>query len=68
MHGNDDEGMEAHVGDQLVVESRTVDTPRREGQILEVHGEGGTPPYVVRWSDGHEGLVFPGPDAHVVPA
>lgn len=58
--------MEARVGDQLVVESRTVDTPRREGEILEVHGEGGAPPYVVRWSDGHEGLVFPGPDAHIV--
>lgn len=64
--GADDEGMEARVGDQLVVESRTVDTPRREGEILEVHGEGGAPPYVVRWSDGHEGLVFPGPDAHIV--
>jgi hypothetical protein len=58
--------MQARVGDQLIVESRTVDTPRREGEILEVHGEGGAPPYVVRWSDGHEGLVFPGPDAHVV--
>jgi hypothetical protein len=58
--------MQASVGDQLVVESRTVDTPRREGEILEVHGEGGAPPYVVRWSDGHEGLVFPGPDAHIV--
>ncbi len=58
--------MEASVGDQLVVESRTVDTPRREGEILEVHGEDGAPPYVVRWSDGHEGLVFPGPDAHIV--
>jgi hypothetical protein len=58
--------MQASVGDQLVVESRTVDTPRREGEILEVQGEGGSPPYVVRWSDGHEGLVYPGPDAHVV--
>jgi hypothetical protein len=58
--------MQARVGDQLIVESRTVDTPRRQGEILEVHGEGGAPPYVVRWSDGHEGLVFPGPDAHVV--
>jgi hypothetical protein len=23
---------------------------------------------VVRWSDGHEGLMVPGPDAHVVHA
>jgi hypothetical protein len=33
-----------------------------------VRGEDGAPPYVVRWGDGHEGLVFPGDDAHVLPA
>ncbi len=38
----------------------------RDAEILEVHGDDGAPPYVVRWSDdGHEGLVFPGPDAFV---
>ena len=26
----------------------------------------GAPPYVVKWSDGHEGLYFPGSDASVV--
>jgi hypothetical protein len=57
----------ANVGDQLVIESRTVDAPRKIGEILEVHGAEGAPPYVVRWSDGHEGLMFPGADAHVVP-
>ena len=59
--------MRASVGDQLVVEGRTVDTPRREGEVVEVRGPDGAPPYLVRWSDGHEGLTFPGPDAHVVP-
>ncbi len=59
--------MEANVGDQLVVESNKVDSPRKVGEVLEVHGAGGAPPYVVRWADGHEGLMFPGPDAHVVP-
>jgi hypothetical protein len=58
--------MHAKVGDRLVVESARVDAPRREGEVLEVHGAEGAPPYVVRWSDGHEGLTFPGPDAHVV--
>lgn len=57
----------AHVGDQIVVEGRTVGTQRREGEVIEVRGEDGAPPYVVRWSDGHEGLTFPGPDAHVIP-
>jgi hypothetical protein len=58
----------ANVGDQLVIESRTVDAPRKIGEIVEVHGEEGGPPYLVRWSDGHEGLMFPGADAHVVPS
>ena len=52
--------MEAKVGDRLIVESAKVATPRREGEILEVHGQAGAPPYVVRWSDGHEGLTYPG--------
>lgn len=59
--------MQAQVGDRLVVEGRTVDIKRRDGEVIEVRGEDGAPPYVVRWSDGHEGLTFPGPDAHVVP-
>ena len=59
--------MHADVGDQLVIESRTVDAPRKVGEVLEVHGADGGPPYVVRWSDGHQGLMFPGADAHIVP-
>ncbi len=59
--------MQADVGDQLVIESRTVDAPRKVGEVLEVHGADGGPPYVVRWSDGHQGLMFPGADAHIVP-
>ena len=60
--------MRAEVGDRLVVESSKIETPRREGEIVEVHGKDGEPPYLVKWSDGHEGLTFPGPDAHVVHA
>lgn len=59
--------MHAKVGDRLVVESGKVDAPRREGDVLEVRGAEGGPPYVVKWADGHQGLTFPGPDAHVVP-
>jgi hypothetical protein len=57
--------MKANVGDLLLVESNSAEQHRREGQIVEVHGEDGAPPYVVRWSDGHQALCFPGPDAHV---
>jgi len=58
--------MHAHVGDRLVVEGSKVGTPIKEGEVLEVRGPDGTPPYVVKWDDGHEGLTFPGPDAHIV--
>ncbi|MFF9038991.1 DUF1918 domain-containing protein [Streptomyces sp. NPDC014892] len=58
--------MEAHVGDQLVIESTTSGATRRDGEIVGLHHEDGTPPYDVRWSDTNEvTLVFPGPDAHV---
>ncbi|HVB06751.1 MAG TPA: DUF1918 domain-containing protein [Acidimicrobiales bacterium] len=58
--------MKAVVGDRLVVKGHHLGEPDRDGEILEVHGGRGTPPYLVRWSeDGHVGLVFPGPDAQV---
>lgn len=58
--------MHASVGDRLIVHGTHVDDPVRDGEILEVRGEDGTAPYVVRWSDnGHESLFFPGPDAEI---
>jgi len=58
--------MEAHKGDKLVVKGRRVGQPFKDAEILEVRGPEGSPPYYVRWSDdGHEALVFPGPDATV---
>jgi Domain of unknown function (DUF1918)/Domain of unknown function (DUF1876) len=58
--------MHAAVGDQLIIAGATVGAPVREGEILEVHGAAGDPPYLVRWSDsGRESLFFPGPDSHV---
>ncbi|HET8560065.1 MAG TPA: DUF1918 domain-containing protein [Marmoricola sp.] len=58
--------MKASPGDRLVVRSLHVGEVVRDGEILEVHGPDGGPPYVVRWSDsGHESLVFPGPDAYI---
>lgn len=58
--------MQAGVGDRIVVHGRTIDEPVRDGEIIEVHGSDGRPPYLVRWSeDGHVGLFFPGPDAHI---
>jgi hypothetical protein len=57
--------MRAKVGDRLVVESSRAAEHRRVGEVVEVRGQDGGPPYVVRWPDGHEGLVYPGSDAHI---
>ncbi len=57
--------MRAEVGDRLIVEAPTDHSNGRTGVVMEVRGDDGKPPYVVQWDDGHEGLCFPGPDAHV---
>ena len=61
--------MHAQVGDRIVIVGHRVGEHERDGEILEVHGEAGGPPYLVRWSDnGHESLYFPGPGATIAPA
>ncbi|MEU0112423.1 pyridoxamine 5'-phosphate oxidase family protein [Streptomyces bobili] len=58
--------MRAHLGDHLVIESPATGVTRRDGEIVGLHHDDGTPPYDVRWSDTDDvTLVFPGPDAHV---
>ncbi|MEV6970056.1 DUF1918 domain-containing protein [Hamadaea sp. NPDC051192] len=57
--------MKAKVGDRLIMEGAHVGEARRVGVVMEVRHEDGTPPYLVRWEDDHEGLVFPGPDSHI---
>ena len=58
--------MNASVGDLLIVHGTHVGDAEREGEILEVRGQDGGPPFVVRWSDnGHEGMIYPGADAVV---
>lgn len=57
--------MQAQVGDRLLIHSSKVGKPDQHGEILEVRGDDGAPPYLVRFEDGHDGLVFPGSDCHV---
>lgn len=60
--------MHAHAGQWLVIEGRTLDERRRQGEILEVTHTDGSPPYRVRWvDDDHESIVFLGPDARIEP-
>lgn len=55
--------MRALPGDHLILAPPSVDGQLREGEVIETRGEDGQPPYVVKWSDGHHGLLYPGPGA-----
>ena len=57
--------MRAQRGDHIVVAGTHVGEAVRDGEIIEVRGEDGGPPYRVRWSDGHEGIIYPGASAEV---
>jgi hypothetical protein len=57
--------MRAEVGDRLHVHGRKVGAKDELSEIIEVRGQDGQPPYVVRHPDGHEALIYPGPDAEV---
>jgi hypothetical protein len=59
--------MHATIGDRLHVHGNAVGQPDRTGEIVEVHGAAGAPPYLVRFDDGHTRLCFPGPDAVIEP-
>jgi hypothetical protein len=58
--------MRASVGDRIHVHGKTVGQGDEMCEVLEVKGPEGAPPYVVRHPDGHEGLIYPGPDTTVV--
>jgi hypothetical protein len=57
--------MHAELGDRLHVHGRTVGIHDQMSEIIEIRGQNGAPPYLVRHDDGHEALVFPGSDASV---
>lgn len=58
----------ARAGDRIVVRGHHVGDGDRIGEVLEVRHDDGSPPYVIRWSDGREALFFPGDDAFIQPA
>jgi len=63
--------MRASEGDRIIIRGKTVETPDRHGQVTQVRGADGGPPYLVTFDDGHESVVYPGPDfvietSHVV--
>ncbi|MFI2201222.1 DUF1918 domain-containing protein [Streptomyces sp. NPDC020192] len=57
--------MRASKGDHLVQHGRVVGQHDQESEVVEVLGEKGEPPYRVRFQDGHEAILSPGPDCQV---
>jgi hypothetical protein len=58
--------VKASVGDRLVVSGHRVGEAERSGEVVEVRGSAGAPPYLVRWPNGQESVVYPGSDYRVV--
>jgi CBS domain-containing protein len=58
-------GLTAEAGDRLVISGHHLGEPERDAEILEARGPGGGPPFLVRWEDGRESLLYPGSDASV---
>ena len=59
--------MQATIGDRICIHGSIVGHPDKNGEIVEVHGDGGTPPYLVKFDDGKTRLIYPGPDAVIEP-
>jgi hypothetical protein len=57
--------MRAAKGDRLHFQGKAVGMRDHIAVVLESRGLDGAPPYLVRHDDGHEAVVFPGPDAWV---
>jgi Domain of unknown function (DUF1918) len=66
--GEQGASVKAAVGDRITVHGLHVGDATRCGEVIEVRGAGGEPPYVVRWDDGHEAVFVPGSGVRVEPA
>jgi hypothetical protein len=60
--------MKANVGDHIVLRGHGSEGGDLRGEIIEILGEGGAPPYVVRWPYGYATLFVASPDAMIDPA
>lgn len=49
-------------GDRVIVHGHHQGEHPRDGEILEVQGEHGAGPYLVRWEDGRVSTLYPGSD------
>jgi hypothetical protein len=58
--------LRASPGDRLVIRGHHVGELPRDAEVLEVLGEDGGPPFLVRWEDdGRVSRFYPSSDAYV---
>jgi hypothetical protein len=57
--------MQAKVGDELTAKGLLQRDAERHGEIVDIIGIDGAPPYLVRWLDGHESVFFASEDTVV---
>jgi hypothetical protein len=63
---NDQSVLRASPGDRLVIRGHHVGELPRDAEVLEVLGEDGAPPFIVRWEDdGRVSRFYPSSDAYV---
>ncbi len=55
------------IGDRVVLPLGAAGDGVRRGTVVEVLGEGGGPPFVLRWEDGSQSIVYLSSAALVVP-
>lgn len=60
--------MKAQVGSRLLFHGNKVGSADHTGEVVEVRGADGAPPYLIRFDDGAQRLVFPGTDCQVLAA
>jgi hypothetical protein len=57
--------LRAAPGDRLVVSGHYQGEHERDGEVVEVRGEDGAPPFLVRWEDGTTTVLYPGSDVSI---
>ena len=59
------EALRASAGDRVIIHGHQLGEPSRDGEVLEVFGRDGKPPFLVRWDDGRVSRLYPSSDAVV---
>ena len=63
---NGQSALRAAPGDRLVIRGHRVGEPEHDAEVLEVLGDDGGPPFLVRWEDsGRVSRLYPSSDAYI---